>query len=188
VARAKASLREAQRVDQLSAATLAFLEIPLTEGAVLGAELLIFDLARRRRDQARQAVRKAEGDSTAAEAQFANDLMGVLVARGHDETVVPGIMRRMRRLEAAWTGQPLPADGLPPGSPAGPTPAPAALAADDARDLGHHPDLGTAGPGGGTVRGMPADSPAVAVVDPAGGPSDLAPVTRLAPAEHNQTQ
>jgi hypothetical protein len=188
VARARASLREAQRVDQLSAATLAFLEIPLTEGAVLGAELLIFDLARRRRDQARQAVRQAEGDSTAAEAQFANDLVGVLVARGHDETVVPGIMRRMRRLEAAWTGQPFPADGLPPGSPAGPTSAPAALAADDAGDPGHHPDPGTAGPGAGTVRGMPADSPAVAVVDPAGRPSDLAPVTRLAPAEHNQTQ
>jgi hypothetical protein len=167
-ARAKASLREAQRVDQLSAATLAFLEIPLTEGAVLGAELLIFDLARRRREQARQAVREAEGDSAAAEAQFANDLMGVLVARGHDETVVPGIMRRMRRLQAAWTGQPLPADGLPPGSAASAAPAPAALAADEPGD--------------------PADRPAVVVVDPAGGPSDLAPVTRLAPAEHDQTQ
>ena len=33
----------------------------------------------------------------------------------------------------------------------------------------------------------PAGGPAVTVVDPTGGPSDLAPVTRLAPAEHDQT-
>lgn len=189
VARAQASLREAERVDQLSAATLAFLEIPLTEGAVLGAELLIFDLARRRRDQARQVVRQAEGETAAAEAQFANGLMGVLVARGHDETVVPHIMRRMRRLEAAWTGQPLPADGLPPGSATDPRPAPAALGADDAGGPGHEPGPGGgAGPGSGMMPGAPASGPAITVVDPAGGPSDLVPVTRLAPAEHNQTQ
>src|ERR1700753_3726326 len=77
VQRARASLRKSQQIDQLSAATLAFLEIPLTEGAVLGAELLIFDLARRRREQARQVVQQAEGDTAAAEAQFANDLVGV---------------------------------------------------------------------------------------------------------------
>ena len=132
VQRARANLREAQRVDQFSAAALAFLEIPLTEGAVLGAGLLIFDLARRRREQARQAVQQAEGETAAAEAQFANDLVGVLVARGHDETVVPHIMRRMRRLEMGWTGQLLPADGLPSGpaaAPSGPAAAPSGPAA-----------------------------------------------------------
>lgn len=184
VARAQASLQEAKRVDQLSAATLAFLEIPLTEGAVLGAELLIFDLARKRRDQARQVVREIEGETGAAEAQFANDLMGVLVARGHDETVIPHIKRRMRRLEAAWADQPVPAHGLPPGSADGASPAP-----PDAPDPGD--------PGGGTRPGAPATIPAVTivdpapgvtVVDPAGGPSDLAPVTLLEPAEHDQTR
>ena len=198
VARERASLREAQRVDQLSAATLALLEIPLTEGAVLGAELLIFDLARRRRDRARQAVREIENDTGAAEAQFANDLMGVLVARGHDETVIPHIMRRMRRLEAAWTGRPVPADGLPPGSAGGARPATADLAADGAAagdtaaggagDGGHDPGPGAGAGPGGMRPGAPAVIPAVTVVDPAGGPSDLAPVTRLEPAEHDQTR
>jgi len=205
VAQARASLREAQQVDQLSAATLAFLEIPLTEGAVLGAELLIFDLARRRREQARQVVRQAEGDTAAAEAQFANDLMGVLVARGHDETVVPRIMRRMRRLEAAWTGQPVPADGLPPG-PGGADPGGGPGSGGGADPGGGPGSGGGAGPGGGPGPGgeagprggagprgrerpgAPADGGAVTVIDPAGGPSDLVPVTRLAPEEHDQTQ
>jgi hypothetical protein len=200
VTQARASLREAQRVDQLSAATLAFLEIPLTEGAVLGAELLIFDLARKRRDQARQVVREIEGETGAAEAQFANDLMGVLVARGHDETVIPHIMSRMQRLQAAWTGQPVQAHGLPPGSADGQVPAPDDFAAGGTGDPGdstpgyqphpgYQPDPGAAaGPGGGMRPGASAAIPAVTVVDPAGGPSDLAPVTRLEPAEHNQTR
>ena len=189
VARARASLREAQRVDQLSAATLAFLEIPLTEGAVLGAELLIFDLARRRREQARQMAREIEGETGAAEAQFANDLMGVLVARGHDETVIPHIMRRMRRLEAAWSGGPVPSHSLPTSSDGGERHGPAAGGPGDPGGPGGGPDPGGgAGPGGGMRPDTPAGGPAVTVVDPTGGPSDLAPVTRLAPAEHDQTQ
>ena len=140
VARARASLREAQRVDQLSAATLAFLEIPLTEGAVLGAELLIFDLARRRREQARQMAREIEGETGAAEAQFANDLMGVLVARGHDETVIPHIMRRMQR----WRRR-------------GPAGRFLAQPADELRRWrGHH---GPAAGGPGDPGGSPGDQP-----------------------------
>src|SRR6476620_4241789 len=66
LARARSDLKEAQRVDQLSAATLAFLEIPLTEGAVLGASLLALDLARRRRDRADEASLEATAAVNAA--------------------------------------------------------------------------------------------------------------------------
>ncbi len=127
-------------------------------------------------------VREIEGETGAAEAQFANDLMGVLVARGHDETVIPHIMSRMQRLQAAWTGQPVQAHGLPPGSADGQVPAPDDPAAGGAGDPGdstpgyqphpgYQPDPGAAAdPGGGMRPGASAAIPAVTVVDPAGGP------------------
>lgn len=180
VAQARASLKEAQLVDRLSAALLAVLEIPLTEGAVMGAELLAFDRARRRRDQAQQGVTDVTRDVNDAEADFNNRLMGAMAARGHDESVVYRIRLRIRNLHAAWMDQP-PPGALPPGNGSGPgngavPPGPVA---------GGWPAAGVPAAGSATVPGTPTQP--ITTVDPDAGPSTLAPVVRLAQEESDLT-
>jgi hypothetical protein len=217
LARAQAILKEAQVVDRLSAAALAFLEIPLTEGAVLGGELLAFDLARRRRDRAQQAVMDVIREITAADAQFNNRLVAELTARGHDESVIYRIVRRIGNLNAAWAGLLPSPSSLPQGGQSNSAGGPGSLGGPPTGG----PVPGGPGPGVPTVPGGPAPVstvpggpapvstvpggpapvstvpggpapvstvPSITTIDPATGPPAMAPVVHLAPEESDLTK
>ena len=210
VAQARADLAHAEAVDRLSAGILAVLEIPLAEAAVLGGELLMLDVARRRRETARQAHQDATDALAQADARFSDALVGILISHGHDEDVVHQIRRRLGNLGAAWGGggqRVLPA-GLPPpappgggGAPAGPPP-PGTGASPAQPAMPRPAPVGTPGP---APAGMPAAAPAapaapIVHIDPAAAPAGpptgspngaapgtTAPLAQLPPDEQDQT-
>ena len=189
VAQAQAALSRAQTVDRLSAGTLAVLEIPLAEAAVLGAELLMLDLARRRREQARKARQEAADELARANARFSAELVAILISKGHGEEVIHQIRQRLSNLAAAWRGQTLPPGGAPAapghggpgGNNGGGTPAGEATP-DTTAPRGLHPGgtTGNQGPPGAPPAGMPAASqgqPPITHVDPDGGPDITTPAS-----------
>lgn len=100
IATAKADLAEAQRVDRLAAGAIALVEIPLTEAAVLGGELLALMLAERRQEHARRRHQQAMDLLAADDTHFNAELMRILVTHGHDEDAMLEIRNRVLRLNA----------------------------------------------------------------------------------------
>ena len=130
ITQAKANLARAEQVDRLSAIVLALIEIPLSEAAILGAELLLFDAAVRRRDSAQQELAAAKQKLEGAQIFFMSELARILVAHGHDEDAVRQMRERYARLMLAWETQRSLPGGAPPGPGAGgapPGPGPAVL-------------------------------------------------------------
>jgi hypothetical protein len=181
ITQAQANLAHAEEVDRASAAALAFIEIPLSEGAVLGGELLLLRLAMIRRERARREHRHAADAVVRADARFMAELTQMLVSRGHDEEAVGKMRSRFARMNvlvggqyagsgpASATGQAGPVGGrggtpgFPPGTPAGSPAGPSA----GHPPAGHWPvtvipppgSVGGPVPGGGmaTVAEMPAE-------------------------------
>jgi hypothetical protein len=170
VAKAKTDLAHAQLVDRLSAAALAFMEIPLSAGAVLGSGLLALGLAKQRREQARRDKQRADDNLDRAEARFSAALTQILVAHGHAEEVFAGIRARLERL--ADPGNAAPPSGWSAPGQNGSQPPPPPTAA------------GMAGPGpsaGGNANGGPA-APGMAGPGPsAGGNANGSPAASAAP-------
>jgi hypothetical protein len=100
VARARADLAQAQRIDRWSAAALGVLEIFLAEAGFLGAELLLLDLAVARRDLARRRSQQANNALQQADNTFIDALYQTLVRHGHTnaDDVIPRILARVVRL------------------------------------------------------------------------------------------
>jgi hypothetical protein len=185
VAKAKTDLAHAQLVDRLSAATLAFMEIPLSEGAVLGTGLLALELAKQRREQARRDKQRADDNLDRAEARFSAALTQILVAHGHGEEVFAGIRARLERLADPGnatppSGGPEPAPGQN-GSPPPPQPTAADMAgpkpsAGGSANGGHAASAapfsaGTpAGPGSPAGAG-PGQAPTINLISPPGAPA-----------------
>ena len=94
VSQAKANLARAQQVDRLSAGALAFVEIPLSEAAVLGGELLVLYLAVAGREQARQVKQRAEDAVAQRDARFVAELTQILINQGRGEESVRRIIDR----------------------------------------------------------------------------------------------
>ena len=123
ITQAKANLARAEQVDRLSAIVLALIEIPLSEAAILGAELLLFDAAVRRRDSAQQELAAAKQKLEGAQIFFMSELARILVAHGHDEDAVRQMRERYARLMLAWETQRSLPGGAPPGPGAGGAPS-----------------------------------------------------------------
>jgi len=189
VAQARADLARAQQVDRLSAAALAFIEIPLSEAAVLGGELLILYLAIFRRERARQQHQQATDALQQANARFMAELTQVLVAHGHDEEAVRRILSRFARMNAPVSGQltsngtaaaPGPAGlpgggGNPGGTPGAPPGGPAGSATGGGSAAPGAPGLPTQGnPGASPPGGTPAN-PAITIIPPAGPAAGAGP-------------
>lgn len=96
VARARADLAQAQRVDRWSAAALGVLEIPLAEAGFLGAELLLLDFAVARREIARRRNQRANNAVQQADNTFIDALHQTLVRHGHTnaDDLIPRIIAR----------------------------------------------------------------------------------------------
>jgi hypothetical protein len=94
----QASLKRAGQVDRASAIALAAIEIPLSEAAVLGGELLTFRFLRIRRRRAEGDRRKATDLVQQADAGFIARLTARLVSDGHDENDMADILARVRHL------------------------------------------------------------------------------------------
>ena len=100
LARARADLAQAQRVDRWSAAVLAVLDIPLSEAGFLGAELLLLDLAVFRCERARRRAQRADDALQQADSAFIDALHQILTQHGHTQAdeVIPRIIARVSRL------------------------------------------------------------------------------------------
>jgi type II secretory pathway pseudopilin PulG len=215
VTQAKANLAHAQQVDRLSAAALAFIEIPLSEAAVLGGELAMLYTAIFRRERARQAQQQAASALQQANARFMAQLTQVLVDHGHDEEAVRRILTRFARMNTPVSGQltsgavPTPANpggpapgggGTPGGTPGGPAGNPAGNPAG-----GGTAGFAPSGPPGWPTQGHPGVpapggtpvTPAINVIPPAGpvtgagpvtAPTGTAPIVGLPAAEFDETE
>jgi hypothetical protein len=120
LARARSDLVHAQQVDRLSAAVLAFIEIPLSEAAILGWGMLMLEFAVLRREQRRRGLQRAENALEVANTRFSATMMAILIAHGHGEEVFRQIQQRLAQIAAP---QALPPPG-PPRVPPGPPPVP----------------------------------------------------------------
>jgi hypothetical protein len=159
VAQAKANLARAQQVDRLSAAALAFVEIPLSEAAVLGGELLVLYLALARRGRAQQEQRQAQDEVAQSDTRFVAELTQILINHGHNEASLRRIIDRVDAMNPSSAGPPIAFGGGGGGHGGGPVPGP----------------TGSPGPGGG-----PGNPPPVTVV-PLGGPVPGGPAGTVVP-------
>jgi hypothetical protein len=133
LAKARTDLAQAQRVDRWSAAMLAVLDIPLSEAGLLGAELLLLDLAMFRRERTQRQAQQADDAIQEADSAFIGALHEVLTRHGHTnaDELIPRVIARASQLGLGAT--PLPTGSRPdgtaeqnghgPGQP-GPTPQP----------------------------------------------------------------
>lgn len=187
VSQAKANLARAQQVDRLSAAALAFVEIPLSEAAVLGGELLVLQLAIARRDRAREEHQQALDEVQQADRRFIAELTDILIRYGHNEASMRRIVERVNAMNAPGGAQPIALGG------AGPADEPGA----------GDPDTGGPDPGGpppvtvpfaGPVPGGPAGNvvppggPGLPDPLPGGPPPEMATIAALPPDDLNQTE
>jgi hypothetical protein len=169
VARARADLAQAQRIDRWSAAALGVLEVFLAEAGFLGAELLLLDLAVARRDLARRRSQQANNALQQADNTFIDALYQTLVRHGHTnaDDVIPRILARVVRLgpgtrppsigsQPAGAGPPGGAAGQP-GQPNGP---------GQASGPGSQGQPGPSAPRRGPAAGFPAPG----MPQPPGGP------------------
>jgi hypothetical protein len=151
------TLHKAQLLDRVSAGVLGALEIPLTEVAILGGQLIAFRILLRRREEARQEHDDAATVRVQAEDQFVATMYTTLTRFGHDHRAYGEGLTRLRDLNAIIRRhQPQPGGnpgGLGAGGgPSGPTPS----------GPGGGPYSGPGGPGagGGTpVNPVPPPSP-----------------------------
>jgi hypothetical protein len=199
----QATLHKAQLLDRVSAGVLGALEIPLTEAAILGAELIAFRVLLRRREQARQDRQEAVDQVAHADARFTAQTNATLIGFGHDHRAYAEGLARLRELSYflklhangghAPGGGPAGASGLgaaaPPDTPGNPgTPAnPGATGTPGGPGAGAAPGYAPRGTGGGTpVHPVPSAAPLGSnagghVPGPAGGPaqtgSHIVPVT-----------
>jgi hypothetical protein len=192
VSQAQANLAHAQAVDRLSAGALALIEIPLSEAAVLGGELLVLYLAIARRERARQEYQQAEDEVERANTRFIAELTQILISHGHNEESVRRITDRVSAMNAAPNGRPVLVGGGPagPGQPGAPGAAGAA-GAPGAPTIPVVPQGGPV-PGGPAVTTIPPSAPVAG--NPAGGPgaagapAEMAAIVRLPEAENDQTE
>ena len=208
VAQAKANLARAQQVDRLSAAALAFVEIPLSEAAVLGGELLVLYLAIARRERARQEQQHAQDEVAQADARFVAELTQILINHGHNEQSVRRIVDRVDAMKPSSGGQPIGGGGGGRsgggGGPGGPAPGPAG-SPGPGRGPGNPPPFTVVPfsgpvPGGPTGTVVPPGGPPgppgpagpagpVGPVGPAGGPRpEMATIVSLPADELDQTE
>lgn len=154
VAQARANLARAQQVDRWSAGVLAVLDMPLSEAAFLGAELLLLDMAVFRAGLARRRWQQAADARQQADAAFVDALYQVLVRHGHTnaDELIPRIIARVSLANPATS---LSGAGRPAGQDASSGPGGAPRPAPDE----------TAGNGGR------AANPPVVVLPPSGGPA-----------------
>lgn len=153
---AKANLANAQKVDRLSAAALSLVEIPLSEAAVLGGELLVLYLAIARRERASQEQQEAQGAMVESDNRFIAQLTQILITHGHNEQSVNRIIARVNAMKSSSPGGSGGPGGPASGSPGGPAPG------------GHTPPGGPA-PGGPAPPAVPGATSTVTHV-PYGGP------------------
>jgi hypothetical protein len=92
--------------DRLSAGALAFSEIPLSEVAVLGVELLMLHFARYRRERARREHQQAQDAVQQADARFIAELTHILITHGHGEESVRKILTHAARFSASAMQRP----------------------------------------------------------------------------------
>ena len=149
VTQAKANLARAQQVDRLSAAALAFVEIPLAEAAVLGGELLMLYAAIARRERARQEEQQAKDAVARADDRFVAELTQILINHGHNEESVRRIIDRVNAMNPSSSGQPIAFGGA-----SGPGPGPAG--SPGPRGPGNPSPGGPGGPPGPGGAGSPA--------------------------------
>jgi hypothetical protein len=200
VAQAKANLARAQQVDRLSAAALAFVEIPLSEAAVLGGELLVLYLAIARRERARQEQQRAQDEVTQSDARFVAELTQILINHGHNEESVRRIVDRVDAMNRSSGGPPIAFGGGGGGGGGGGTgggtggQAPGPVGSPGPGGGQGNPPPVTVVPRGGPVPGGPTGTvvPPGGLVPgprPAGGPpAEMATIVSLPADEHDQTR
>jgi hypothetical protein len=205
VSQAQANLAHAQAVDRLSAGALALVEIPLSEAAVLGGELLVLYLAIARRERARQVHQQAEDEVEHANARFIAELTQILINHGHNEESVRRIIDRVSAMNAAPNGRPVLVGGGPAvsGQPGAPGPfGPGNPVAHASGQIGLPAPAGGPGipgapqggpvPGGPTVTTIPPNPPGTS--NPPGGPgapgapAEMAAIVQLPGAENDLTE
>jgi hypothetical protein len=150
------TLHKAQVLDRVSAGVLGALEIPLTEVAILGGQLIAFRILLRRREEARQEQDDAATVRVQAENQFVATMNATLMQFGHDHRAYGEGLTRLRDLYGIIRRhQPQPSGnpgGLGAGGgPSGPTPS--------GPGGGPHPGPGGPGAGGTPVNPVPPPSP-----------------------------
>ena len=164
VTQARANLARAQQVDRLSAGALAIVEIPLSEAAVLGGELLVLYLAIARRERARHEQQRAKDVVAQADARFVAELTQILINHGHNEESVRRIVHRVNAMNASANGSMSPggADGLAPdrGAPARDRPSGCPRARPPGGDGGARRAAGPGCTWGGGTPGAPHRRPA----------------------------
>lgn len=201
VSQARANLSHAQAVDRLSAGALALVEIPLSEAAVLGGELLVLYLAIARRERARQAHQQAEDEVERANSRFIAELTQILINHGHNEESVRRITDRVSAMNAAQNGRPVMVGGGPatPGGPAAPGPSgPGQQGVPPRAQPGSHQRPATGAgpiipqngpvPGGPTVTTIPPNPPAPGNSNGGHGAPEMAAIVSLPGAENDQTE
>lgn len=189
VTQARTNLARAQQVDRLSAAALAFVEIPLAEAAVLGGELLVLFVAIARRERARQEEQHAKDEVARSDDWFIAELTQVLINYGHTEESVRRIIDRVNAMNPSSSGQPIAVGGT--GGP-GPMGSPGPGGPGNPSPGGPGGPGGPPGPGGagspagpgspGTAGGPagPGGPPPVTIV-PVGGPVPGSPTGTVMP-------
>jgi hypothetical protein len=188
VTQAKANLARAQQVDRLSAAALALVEIPLSEAAVLGGELLALHLAVARRERARREQQQAQDAVVQADTRFVAELTQILIRYGHNEESVRRIVDRVNAMNPAASGQQIvfggaggsasgPAGSSGPGGPVSPPPGGPGGTGGPGGPAGPG---GAGGPGAAGGAGGPAGPPPVTVI-PHGGPVPGGPTGTVVP-------
>jgi hypothetical protein len=178
LANAQARLNRAEDVDRASALALGAIEIPLSEVAVLGGEVLIFRILLVRRERARREQQDTADAVAQADARFIAALTAQLVANGHDEQEIQQTLARVRRLgkmlaDHAGAGAAAPGSGPGPAPGPGPMPGPAPMPGlTPGPNGGTGPNGGPgphAGPGGTSPSGATVPGPAGPWVSPGNG-------------------
>jgi hypothetical protein len=95
---AQRNLKDAQRIDRISAVALAVLEVPLAESAILGWELVLVGMARRRHKRALKAYRAAVGTVDLMDARYLAELTKRLAQYGHGPDVAQLIIETGQRV------------------------------------------------------------------------------------------
>jgi hypothetical protein len=192
VTQAKANLARAEEVDRLSAAALAFVEIPLSEAAVLGGELLVLQLAIARRDRALEERHQAEDAVVQADRRFIFELTQVLIKYGHNEESMRRIVERVNAMNSPTGARPIAfGGGAPPGAiGAGSPPTGSPTAVNTAPGAAGPVTVPLTGPvpGGPTGNVVPPGGPGPTDPLAGGPPPEMATIASLPADELDQTE
>ncbi len=126
LARAQSAERLAAAVDRVSVGGITFLEIPLTEGMLLGAQVLMCLRARQRRDEAQRHHRTSLDAIEQADSRVRAEMLDLLARYGHGVEPLRLALMRIQEVDLTWNGlvDPPTLDTQPTG---GPDPSPAEM-------------------------------------------------------------